>query len=1160
MRRILLRTIVFAAIVVGWSILVPAQNSRPDLTETFKQLLAMPAPTPAAENTAKDSSPKKEYPPSFYSDDHPPADDAPIEDLVEYWLQIGSNGTGANASETVALRLLEVCADDSEKLRTLVSVLPQSEATGAKVKELYEKGLAGKEIGEYTLEKMKEWLVLNTRYFLSELAARAGKVKDHEKNGSVDRDEELTALAQLDWPTAKPILQRLSGGSRRAATLALILFYKHAVAEKDLDGEEQYRTRLRETASDRNAPGQARDAAIEALSATKWSGQDEWYLSLFEDETLILLRDGYSGFLPLGSLLDMDPDKWIPVMTKMVESKNRSIQQTAASCLVRLTVSRVHAPRRDAILPVLRWLSDPDWLKTGSSTDRSWFMQKMSEVEVPESVPGLIWIVENEPSNQTWAARTLAHYKDPRAVPALRRALASARPIDQQFLVEGLLASGGVSEPEQVAALEAYAATLSKGGEEFEKYRLSNDPWPVPLSIGAHLARSIELPDSSVRAVLARGEQLRRTDPQVGNALLKLAHQWQGRQVDLDVIQRIADGSADAAAIAKALERRATLRESVGPEVQSLRGSSDLAQGVAPVLLDDNALAESVLSGGAETSQIALLLSARLTQVALPVAQVGSLMKSKNQLLAAAAEQYLLADDREDSRALLWQYHPNQAFITGWRDNIEIIDGDSLEQIARNERKLSEELFRENAPVEIVALFSTSEVGGSVLRIYADKAIYTRTANKARYYEAVVTEAELSKFKEFIAANNLMNLGPQFGPCHHDCWISEFLSLTKAKGRRVFGRGGFSAWRELLENFALLGRREGEKVHYNLEQEIKGLEVLYADQEAVVKDVSRQGNETRIFVERESTEAESAEKKKLDSAEEDADEATRAELQRRALALRRARYSWRVLTGNKAGALTSQPDGYATFDESKFPLDDLEKGPSEDDPLPQFIGPDSIVFTRNFEGLWRQTAGRKPVRISAEGSSYSQPIATPDGKWVVVAKTDSHWGAPNYIVRFNLQTGREFRVGLAPSDQFDTVAYLAVHGKVLLRRAKDDYETFSKNSTGPDSPEYYLLDASTGLTQKVTGEFAPLREKGKRFLQPTAAPNEFWAAVPNRAKEQTQVGRYNVKDFTFKPLLLVPHIVFESLSMWVDEQADKLYVVYDGDLLRMPLTNRKPGQ
>ena len=88
----------------------------------------------------------------------------------------------------------------------------------------------------------------------------------------------------------------------------------------------------------------------------------------------------------------------------------------------------------------------------------------------------------------------------------------------------------------------------------------------------------------------------------------------------------------------------------------------------------------------------------------------------------------------------------------------------------------------------------------------------------------------------------------------------------------------------------------------------------------------------------------------------------------------------------------------------------------------------------------------------------------------------------------------------------------------------------------------------------VSGEFAPLLHEGKRFLQPTREAEEFWAAVPDREKNQTQVGHYNLRNFTFKPLLIIPHITFNSMAMWVDEGGKKLYVVYDGNLLRLPFS------
>ncbi|HEU0253796.1 MAG TPA: HEAT repeat domain-containing protein, partial [Pyrinomonadaceae bacterium] len=68
-----------------------------------------------------------------------------------------------------------------------------------------------------------------------------------------------------------------------------------------------------------------------------------------------------------------------------------------------------------------------------------------------------------------------------------------------------------------------------------------------------------------------------------------------------------------------------------------------------------------------------------------------------------------------------------------------------------------------------------------------------------------------------------------------------------------------------------------------------------------------------------------------------------------------------------------------------------------------------------------------------------------------------------------------------------------------------------------------------------------------RYKDPRAVP-----ALRRALMNQTQVGRYNLKDFSFKSILTLPHISFDSLSMWVDAKSEKLYVVYNGELLRLP--------
>jgi hypothetical protein len=1137
-------TISLFALLFGCYVASFAQSAP---TDVLRQLLSAPAPPPPT----PEPEGKRKRSPKFFDINNVPPDDAPLQDLQDYWNNWAGRPKPPTPSTTVSQRLIDAAGEDFRQLERFLTVFSPSASFAERIKQVFDKEQGNPEFEGYQ-PAYKKWLLFNSKCFIGDLLAKASKAKDNEKDASIENAEELIALAKVDWSIAEPLLQTLVNTAKpRTSTLALSLLYQHSVTEKDADAELKLREKLQSIASNRDFSGHARDTAIEALSVTDWSGRDEWYLSLFSDESLIDLDEGQHGFAPLNTLFDRDPDKWIPVMTKLIAGKDRTVQQAAASCLVRYVTD--HHPRRDAIMPILRWLTEPDWIPI-SGTYRTWFMQYMDDVEVPESVPGLIWIVENEEDSRDAAARTLAHYKDPRAIPALKKALVEVDEDDRSDILQGLVASGGLSETEQVNALEAYASFVVKSGpESVERYRANRDePLPLPVSIGVYLAGVNSPPDSLVRAVLARAANLRKTNDAVSRLLRETAHRWQGRQVDLDLVKRIATNTAEAATIVTALERRAKLRESVRSELHSLMVIAGMPQGIGAILLEDNDAIGSILTSGDQPAQIALLASARLTQTALPIDLVGPLLNSKNSLLASAAERYLLVEDSKQARTLLWQQHPNEAFITGWRENVPQLAGDYLDQIGKVEDKLRDELLKPGGPLEIFALLANYDQFGQVLRIYPDKAVYTYYEDAARYRERVVPKADVSIFKEFVSNSGIADLGPQFGSCHHNCWVSEFLMVSREAGRRVFSRRalGSEPVMALLANFGRLGK--GATTHYNFEKEIKGLEVLYSDGNLPVRDVWQQGDEIRIFVERDETEQERANRKAKESEEEDNDNAIEEQRQRE-LARYYARFSWRTLKGQDAASIAPVPDGYSTFDVTKYPLDEHDTS-RRDDRAVQAIGPDTMLIARNFDGLWKQVAGSKAVRITGEDGAYVKPVVTPDGKWVVVSKGDSNWSEPNYLVRLNLETGREFRVDIEPADDLDAIAFLPLHDKILLRRAKaDERWNRGKKLVGPDVPEYYLIDPKTGQTKSVSGEFAPLLEEGKRFLQPADEVGQYWAAIPDRTKNQTAVGRYNLKDFSFKPLLTVPQISFESLSMWVDQKQGKLYLVYQSQLLSLPL-------
>ena len=1125
------------------------QTKKPDSADVLKQLLAMPAPTPRGSPAPTGADLKMDQP-GFFSRRNPPPDDAPIRDLVNYWNGWSRGNHGSHKpSKTVMQRILDYVLAEPERLAIYLHMVPANETTIAKVKELYDKEQNEQQLDSGWSQQVKEWLLFNSNHFLDELAALARKVKDSAKGGNLNKQEALIALASLDWSNAEPLLRSLLASAQpRSSTLALSLFYQHAILEKDAGAEDNYRRQLQQIAADHNQPGDARNTAVFALSMSEWSGRDEWYLSLFADETLIKLEDGESRYAPLNELVVSDPDKWIPAMARLLESKDRTIRTVAASCLLNFQPQNLI---KDALLPLLPWLSNPTWIGD-TAGERYRLIQTMATVEMPESVPGLIWIVENENDNKFnrgYAAYSLAMYKDPRAAPALKKALADETDESNRHrIIQGLVSCKGLGDTEGVQALEAYLAKVNtpEGRAQMNQYH-SNHSFELPVSIGRYLSIMPDAYDSLVRAVVTRAESVKSQNPALAQDLLRIAHRWQGRQVDADMIDRIANGSADANLIAAALNRRATMIEKLRPELEGLAAADGIAPAVGAVLLNDSGLLQSVLTSGDQQRQIALLACSRLTQTSLPIDLVDPLLRHKNSMLANAAELYLLAEDSHDARALLWQHHPNEAFVTGWREKVpEAFEG-AMDAMRKMEDKLRAELFKEDGPIEILALLSDEEPISTVLRIYPNKAVYTDYEDSSRYRERTVSKAEVSTFRDYLTMSGLLDLGPDLEFCHHGCVAQQFLAITKEKGRRVYSQQGFLGSMPFPDNFTQLG--DDAKTHYNLEKEIKGLEVLFADPELAAIDVWQHENgQLRLFIERPEDEMEEPELPEGSDEEEEPTQAMIMEAKRRQLAAERALFSWRVFANGELGDAASQPDVYTVVDPVKFVSQEDDNDETFEEA--QLLTPNSIIIARGNEGLWKEFAGGKRVRLGTETGGYGTPIVTGDHKWLVVGKTDGEWSEPNYIVRLNLQTGREFRINLEPADDFKPVTFIPNVNKVLLRRAKAEH---ASTPVGPDRPEFYLLDPATGQVRLVSGTFEPLLQARYRPLQRTEKPDEYWAAIPDENKNQTQLGRYNVRHFSFKPVIVVPHLVFNSMSMWVDATNGKVYVVYKAQLLRLPL-------
>ena len=87
--------------------------------------------------------------------------------------------------------------------------------------------------------------------------------------------DEVLALARVDWDKAKPLLERMLGNSNQpiSQTLARWAFYKHAMPTNDSFDTEKYRKELQETVENKSLQPGNRDLAMDALvEAGRFSG------------------------------------------------------------------------------------------------------------------------------------------------------------------------------------------------------------------------------------------------------------------------------------------------------------------------------------------------------------------------------------------------------------------------------------------------------------------------------------------------------------------------------------------------------------------------------------------------------------------------------------------------------------------------------------------------------------------------------------------------------------------------------------------------------------------------------------------------------------------------------------------------------------------------
>ena len=201
------------------------------------------------------------------------------------------------------------------------------------------------------------------------------------------------------------------------------------------------------------------------------------------------------------------------------------------------------------------------------------------------------------------------------------------------------------------------------------------------------------------------------------------------------------------------------------------------------------------------------------------------------------------------------------------------------------------------------------------------------------------------------------------------------------------------------------------------------------------------------------------------------------------------------------------------------------------------------------EGLWLVKNGRKTRLVKGP---YDSPVVTRNQKWIIATKDDSERPIWKSIVRIDTKTKKEYRVNIPKATCLYPSTSLPGLDQVLIVRCKAAY-TSKENDPSPDPPEYYILDPASGDTRKVTSEIRPIMHQQNRYLQPSTVDGQYWAAIPNKNTGSTEVGLFDPNNLSFKHVMYIPSIQFYSNDLWVDEDSAVLYLVYEFELLQIPL-------
>ncbi len=749
-----------------------------------------------------------------------PGDGASLAVLLAFWSRVAEIRTDLEPSATSRERLLDAVEARPETLHILLKCLPDNPPAHDRVKRLLETAPSLRRNVNARV-RVLAWLMRRSRYFRSELINAATQAVDAD--GAVRGREELEALARLDWHAAGPILKAHALGAQpRVAALSLALMYRNAIETGRWERVGEVRERLQGIAEDRQASGRTRSEAIDVLMRSGWAGRNDWFLSLLEDETLRRLHDGLFVLTPLQDVVTRSPQFWIPLVASRIGDPNRTVHDSAVACLAHFHLKRA---RRDALLPLVPWIDDPAWSSAGTGWSPGYrlrILQSLDEIDVPESVPGLIRVVREEGGlYREAAAKALGRYCARASYPALREAF-RVEPEERRrrATIRALQKCGALTDQEVAKAILALArrAVMPKGMEEIERVRAQrrNLRLSDEVSLGLMFLDEFSPSDDAAARVLKRLDRLERENPEAARFIAGTARNWEGESVRSWMLERIESGRGEALDLVPLLSKREEVAIHHARTLERWEEAGGTLAGFAAVLVADDEARLALLDGSDPQALAAMLAAAAIAREPIPVDRVGDWLLERGTLLGRAARRYLESDDSEEARDLVRAHMPGAPIILGFRPPPPHTNSAIRDMTFEVwESLLREEVLRDGGPNEVHALLSrylihdvaVPNAGGEhlILKIWNTHATLTIHREGEGEIEHEIPLEEAQEFKKALEEKGVAALPalvvPQItGPEY------EYLRLDRSSGRRVLIRafeGGTvgSAYGSLKEAF-----------------------------------------------------------------------------------------------------------------------------------------------------------------------------------------------------------------------------------------------------------------------------------------------------------------------------------------------------------------------